>query len=352
MGTESPMAAGYKAGYASSYDDDDIQTDTSTHGDSGKSFCIELQVELDPNYSTTIRHDALASDRDSAHPRLDFLATTPSSSSDMLALGVVTNHDKKGLCPWPNGHTLTVCFFDGSTTLQREVQNCASQWMQYANIKFSFIPGTSADIRIAFTGRGGPSYSHVGTGNLAVKDHRHPTMKLGLDDSSPSLEIQQVTLHEFGHVLGCVHEHSQPNCTLGWNRTAVIADHTRILDKKIVEPWVEHNIFKKYNPQEVKATAFDRHSIMLYPISESWTYNRFSSEWNNHLSDKDKIFISEIYPFLTQPPPIPTTPIVVVPMTYLPPHASSSDIAAIKWSDSPSKPSIASFQIVLNPLRI
>jgi hypothetical protein len=79
-----------------------------------------------------------------------------------LALGVAT--DRK----WANGLTLTVCFFNGTATLRQNVQNHVNQWMQFANIRFRFVPGTSADIRITFTGNGGPSRSFVGTANTTV----------------------------------------------------------------------------------------------------------------------------------------------------------------------------------------
>ncbi len=43
------------------------------------------------------------------------------------------------------------------------------------------------------------------------------------DDSTPDNEFSRTVIHEFGHALGCVHEHSSPAATIPWNRDAVYA---------------------------------------------------------------------------------------------------------------------------------
>jgi hypothetical protein len=194
--------------------------------------------------------------------------------------------------------------------------------MDYANIEFRFVAGRSADIRITFIGPRRPSQSFVGTGNTTV-DALLPTMKLGLGERSPDGAIRQATLHEFGHALGCIHEHSQPNVNIEWNRQVVIDEHKGIW----TEDQVEQNIFRKYSRQQVESTHFDEFSIMLYRIPKNWTNCTFSSEWNTNLSDTDRGFITEMYPY----------------------HQPAGDIAAIKWADSPSTPSIPSPKILLNP---
>jgi hypothetical protein len=148
-------------------------------------------------------------------------------------------------------------------------------------------------------------------------------MELALDDTSQAVVILRTTLHEFGHALGCIHEHSQPNADINWNRQAVIDDHEGIW----TELEVEQNIFEKYDAEQVQSSDFDRFSIMLYPIPASWTDGAFTSGWNSILSGTDQTFMTAMYPF----------------------HQPAGDIAAIKWGDSPSKPSIPSPKILLNP---
>jgi hypothetical protein len=309
MATEKPAAL------TVAKEGDGTQTDVSTSGDG--SFCIEMYHRD----SASIRYDAPSSERDSAHQRLAELSSEHAISSDStnsgpLALGVVTD------AKWANGRTLTVCFFNGSAILRQNVRNNATQWTQFANIRFRFVAGRSADIRITFTGSGGGSSSYVGTNNTTA-DSSKATMDLGLDDGSSADNIRRATLHEFGHALGCIHEHSQPKFPFEWNKEVVFKAHEGIWTKAEVES----NIFKKYNGQQVQSSDFDQFSIMLYPIPAAWTNGAFTSDWNTNLSGTDQAFISAMYPF----------------------HQPAGDIAAIKWADSHSKPSIPSPKILLNP---
>jgi hypothetical protein len=310
MATEKPAAL------TVAKEGDATQTDVSTSGDG--SFCIEMYPRDD---SASIRYDAPASERDSAHQRLAELSSEHAISSDSthsgpLALGVVTD------AKWANGRTLTVCFFNGSPALRQNVRNIAILWTQFANIRFRFVAGRSADIRITFTGNGGGSQSYVGTWNETV-DSSEATMELALADNSQAVVIRRTTLHEFGHALGCIHEHSQPNVPFEWNKQVVIDAHEGIW----TEAEVENNIFEKYDAEQVESSDFDQNSIMLYPIPAAWTDGAFTSGWNSNLSGIDQTFMTATYPF----------------------HQPAGDIAAIKWGDSPSKPSIASPKILLNP---
>ena len=106
--------------------------------------------------------------------------------------------------------------------LQSRVRDIGSEWMRYANIKFQFVQGRNAEIRVRFTNPGGPSYSFLRTNNLSISPYKE-TMALGIGDRSTEHDMRGIILHEFGHALGCVHEHSQPNFPLTWNENFVIA---------------------------------------------------------------------------------------------------------------------------------
>ena len=217
---------------------------------------------------------------------------------------------------WTNGRTITVCFLNGSLYLQRKVMEIASEWMRYANIKFQFVEGQEAEIRINFTYQGGPSYSQLGTNNLLVPPHQE-TMALGIADNSPEDLIRGTILHEFGHVLGCVHEHMQPNFPFRWREHVVIAAHGGYCSEKMVRD----NILNRYTHQQVQATSpFDPDSIMLYYFPPEWTIEGYGTNANSNLSQKDVQLISRMYPFPSRLPTYPahhTRPPShpVVPMT-------------------------------------
>jgi len=104
-------------------------------------------------------------------------------------------------------------------------------------------------------------------------------------------DIRRKTLHEFGHVLGLIHEHQVPSVPIEWDRDAVIEDLEGVWTKEMIET----NILTPLAAGEVNATDFDPTSIMIYPIKKRWTKNGFSSDYNLDLSPKDIEFISTVY---------------------------------------------------------
>jgi hypothetical protein len=136
--------------------------------------------------------------------------------------------------------TITYTFFGpaplcGTLRQQKKVikvlTNTPATWTDYANIKFKFVPASppsvasssvsvtgappsttsNAMVRIQFIG-GTASWSQIGKQCETKADTNEPTMNLGWieDDNKLSDTDRGVILHEFGHVLGLVHEHQSP----------------------------------------------------------------------------------------------------------------------------------------------
>jgi serralysin len=97
-------------------------------------------------------------------------------------------------------------------------------------------------------------------------------------------------------MLGLIHEHQNPNRPIDWNRVAVIADLSGSPNKWTPEQ-IENNMFKHYNLNELSATPTDSSSIMMYPIPRSWTNDGFWAGLNGELSETDKNFIRDAYPW-------------------------------------------------------
>jgi serralysin len=198
---------------------------------------------------------------------------------------------------WQPGTQVRVAFLEGDYGLQERVRSVAEEWVgpDLANVGLQFVEGTDADIRIAFA-QGDGSWSYLGTvaQQIPAPD---ATMNYGwLTPDSPDDELRRVVLHEFGHALGLIHEHQNPNTPIPWNRAAVIADLSgppNFWD----EPTIENNIFKVYDPDTVSSTPTDPSSIMMYPIPASWTTNGFSADLNKELSATDVEFIRSAYPW-------------------------------------------------------
>jgi len=195
---------------------------------------------------------------------------------------------------WANGKTLKVKFLESDNYLQGKVIHYAKKWEDFANIKFNFITTGNAEIRISFMmGKG--SWSYVGTDALSIRDQNKPTMNYGwFDSETPDIEFSRTVIHEFGHCLGCIHEHQSPSARINWNKPVVYDYYWR------TQGWtkedVDNNLFAKFDQSEITNSDFDKKSIMLYPIPKEFTTDDFSVGWNSILSTLDLDFIRRCYP--------------------------------------------------------
>lgn len=195
-----------------------------------------------------------------------------------------------------NVSRLTVGFLEGDSQLRQRVIEAAGEWTgpDMANLEF-LADGSEADIRVAFQ-QGNGSWSFLGTHAQQIPAGE-PTMNYGwLTPDSSDDDVRRVVLHEFGHAIGLIHEHQNPEKPIQWNRAAVIADLSGP-PNNWDEQTIEHNIFKKYSTQDVTGTETDKDSIMMYPIPQSWTLDGFSAGLNSDLSDTDREFIRSAYPW-------------------------------------------------------
>ncbi|KIW12685.1 hypothetical protein PV08_09963 [Exophiala spinifera] len=114
------------------------------------------------------------------------------------------------------------------------------------------------------------------------------------DDTSES-EFSRVIIHEFGHALGCIHEHQHPNVELKWDVNAVY-DYFMGPPNNWKKEVIDSNIFQKYDIASTRATAFDEKSIMLYMFDSNLFTDHRGTPNNVVLSSTDKQFIAKMYP--------------------------------------------------------
>jgi hypothetical protein len=196
----------------------------------------------------------------------------------------------------PDQRTLHVRFLGGHAEVHRRVREAVREWEHYAGIAFIFDGHPNAQIRISF--EPGSSWSFVGNDalNPDLVGPTGPTLNFGwLVPGVSDIVLRQVVLHEFGHVLGLVHEHQSPNAGIPWDKEAVYRfyagppNHWSKAD-------VEINVLQRYARTETNASAYDRDSIMLYPIPAELTIGGYCVGWNTALSETDKHHIAQLYP--------------------------------------------------------
>ena len=174
---------------------------------------IKTCIDRPPVSSTAARMFALT-ERPSNAPMIDpSLLPAGVDRTQMLALPTGKL--------WKPGRVLRVRFLDGDPAIQTKLQPFAHIWSQHCSIKFVFGDDPDAEIRISFKDRG--SWSYVGTDCLGVPKNQ-ATMNFGwLRRDTSDEEYSRVVTHEFGHALGCIHEHQNPATNIPWDKPKVYA---------------------------------------------------------------------------------------------------------------------------------
>lgn len=195
---------------------------------------------------------------------------------------------------WVPGTTLKVKLMGSTAKVRSKIREFAEIWTKYANIKFDWVDSGPAEIKVSFN-RGG-SWSVIGKEALGVP-FDFATMNFGwFDDSTPDVELRRVTLHEFGHALGFIHEHQSPAAGIPWDREQVYrtcANESPPWDKATCDK----NYFDQYKANTTNYSTFDPRSIMLYAFPAQLTLNGIGTPSNTDLSQTDKLYASRWYPF-------------------------------------------------------
>jgi hypothetical protein len=234
---------------------------------------------------------------------------TPRRSSDEVATGERIDNVRVARQPggtmrtraaverlklWDNGRTVRVLFMDGDTSVKTKVADIAKEWEVVANLKLNFVNSGAAEIRISFLDKGF-SWSTVGTDALTVP-RTEATMNYGwLEPNTQLREYQRVVRHEFGHALGMIHEHQNPDALgkIPWDRPKVYAYYAQ-------QGWsqadVDSNIFAVYDEDDTNFSTFDSTSIMEYAVPDALTVGSYAIGWNTELSQTDRDFMRRQYP--------------------------------------------------------
>lgn len=198
---------------------------------------------------------------------------------------------------------VTVSFLNGDSFLHQKVKKYAPMWSSFANVEFEFVNHKTGDIRISFyqgkgswslIGKQSETFSvNVNTGTSA-SGKNGPSMNFGwFNANTAEDEFQRTILHEFGHALGLLHEHMNPDSGIQWNLPRVYSYYMQTQNWSKEE--VDRNVLQKYSVSHSNGT-YDPHSIMHYPISKEFTLNGFEVGRNTNLSSGDKKTIGTLYP--------------------------------------------------------
>ena len=233
---------------------------------------------------------------------------------------------------WPNGSAIRVAFADGPPSMQSNWFAVASQWSQNANIDFVPTSNSSYDILVSFGGQWGVYYSYLGTAARSIP-RGTPTMVLGGLDQATTDEFQRVVIHEAGHSLGCIHEHQSPAAGIPWKVQAVYDWYAKLGWGK---EEVDQQVFGHYQGTQTQFTAWDRDSVMEYPIDDDLVLDpTFAVGWNRVLSPTDRAFIAQLYPGRMVPKPPPPPPPIEKPVDPDPVNPPPSNVTDLDFGADP-----------------
>ena len=169
-----------------------------------------------------------------------------------------------------------ISFTDGTSAQKQKVIDIASTWLtKGVPVAFEFVSSPSqGKVRISFSG--GTNQSAVGNDALAARYSGGATMRLP-ELARPSNEsaIRRAVLHEFGHgIMTFGHEHRHPDAGYQFKDSATIASLINATLPAGTSQWttsmVETNITNPPYGANRACTAYDRESIMHYPVQSSW----------------------------------------------------------------------------------
>jgi hypothetical protein len=195
---------------------------------------------------------------------------------------------------WPQNHNIKIAFINGTKEQHEFVKKYAAIWDELTNLSFVYqdsLPGS--EVRIFFdpkiqSGKSFPGYKN----NIIQKG---PTMWLagylgkgGVEGKKLSYQIGTVR-HEFGHMLGLIHEHLRSDSDIKWADSTKRKGDSNIIDSATLAKYLK--------------TPYDRTSIMHYAVypSETLDGTTFGAySLGGELSQIDKDFIQSVYPNASQ----------------------------------------------------
>ncbi|RPI18309.1 MAG: hypothetical protein EHM58_06180 [Ignavibacteriae bacterium] len=192
---------------------------------------------------------------------------------------------------WKTGQVLKIYFMNGDEEVKEKVFRTANRWIEEsgANLSFERVEEPqNAEIRVEF---GKSTRSLVG--NDLLNEEIEFSNICFREAIAENLSEQKI-LHEFGHVLGLIHEIFHPLIPITFNYSKLKQYYMH--DQGYSAAEYEANVGRTYRKNEIQYFDFDENSIMMYPIPSSTNDQSINYEQPQVLSQMDKEFLKLAYP--------------------------------------------------------
>ncbi len=196
---------------------------------------------------------------------------------------------------WDTGQVLSVAFVGKSSEkLREQVLKHARTWEQYANVRLiRAVDSSRSHIRVSLGNEA--NYTYIGTQAMLIPSGE-PTMWIDSIYTDPK-QFRATVIHEFGHVLGLMHEHKHPLSDIKWDKEKIFSNIPYcVWDGQNTDRDFWQDFLTQSHSFYTNGTAYDSKSIMHYAIPAAYTLDGKGSSWNFELSEGDKEIISRLYP--------------------------------------------------------
>lgn len=225
-----------------------------------------------------------------ANPQASYQIAVAENPDNALPGGISTRAVAMHKQLWNPSRELTISFLGRpSESLKEAIKALIREWEPYVSLTFKFIDGNNGDIKIQTNAQSNGSV--IGTDALLFKAGE-PTMFIKAIQSE--FDFRTVVLHEFGHALGLHHEHLHLDANIPWNKEKVYEEYAAKYGMSKEE--VDLNMFTPLHIDDILVGAYDKTSIMHYPVEKELTDGKFEVPMNTEISDEDKRVILILYP--------------------------------------------------------
>ena len=260
-------------------------------------ICVEKPLRVEEHAITSLKHDANSDDH-FTKLRAAFFTQKLWPKKSTITISFYPRTSNSSMASWtpidvmlarrePDGSSAVLDPIEykiRSMSLEDGIRKVVDERIApICGLNFVFV-ASGGNVRIGFDASGG-SWSLIGTDCLKTDKK---TMNFAWLDAS-------TIMHEFGHVLGMIHEHQNPKGnTIDWNVPVVDAW------AKQTQNWSKEttyrNIIQRYNINQINGSQYDPRSIMLYYFPSKMTLNNKGTNMNLRLSPTDVEYIQKMYP--------------------------------------------------------